>query len=140
MHYSSSWRLTHVLTVPVFPTSGGLLWISWPPSLVFWPTYPAMSAMRRFAWSAISGTDPEDCRKLFKIHDNEVKPVNPKAPEVKKPVIASPIAIAAGTITGLNIINRGVVTRSPIKEPARVKPASASKVPATGRSVTTATT
>lgn len=126
----------------LFP-SWALVWISWPTSLVLWPVYSATSSIRFLARSSCSCTDPVDpvaCRKKLKNHEREDSPVSPKAPDVRNAATARPIVRPAGTRTGLNIRKSGVVTASPIMVPVSVIPASASRVPPTGRSVRTART
>lgn len=65
-------------------------------------------------------------------HEIELSPVRPNIPEVKKPVVASPMVIAAGTMTGLKSRKSGIEIIKPITEPARSKPAMASSEPTKG--------
>ncbi|KVH92795.1 WD40 repeat-containing protein, partial [Cynara cardunculus var. scolymus] len=58
-------------------------------------------------------------------------------PEVRNPATARPTVSAAGIITGLKITNTGVAKASPIMVPARVIPASPSKIPPTGNKAIT---
>lgn len=60
----------------------------------------------------------------------------PKAPDVKKPVIAKPMTNAAGTKTGLKITKSSVVIARPMSVASRVSPARRRRVPPTGRRVT----
>lgn len=71
-------------------------------------------------------------------HDRDERAVIPIAPEERIPVMASPIPIAAGTRTGLKMMNTGVATARPISEPTNVRPERSRRVPPTGRRDTTA--
>ena len=72
------------------------------------------------------------------IQESDEIPVMPKAPDVKNPVTARPMTIAAGTKTGLHSTNSGVDSARPMSVPANVRPARRRRKPPRGKRVTTA--
>ncbi|GKC61657.1 hypothetical protein Tco_1089255, partial [Tanacetum coccineum] len=77
-----------------------------------------------------------DILTLLTTKPNEDNPVNPNVPQVKKPITDNPIAITAGTITGLKSMKTGVANASPIMVPTRVIPARPSKITPSGNNAT----
>ena len=53
-----------------------------------------------------------------------LRAVKPEPPEVAKPIASKPVVIPAGTRTGLNTTNSGIVAINATAVPARDKPAS----------------
>ena len=115
------------------PPSWACFWIPCPKPLVFSPNLSI--ALRKYPGSGAAAR-----RKEFTANDSDDSPVTPKAPDVTKETTASPMAMAAGTKTGLKIRNRGVITARPSALPAKVRPARSSRKPARGRRAMTART
>lgn len=92
--------------------------------------------MRFITWSSCSGMACVACRWYCNIHDSDVIPVSPNAPEAKQATTAIPRTKAAGTRTGLKMKKRGVVIARPMREPIKVTPESARSPPLIGRRVT----
>ncbi|KAG1366260.1 hypothetical protein COCNU_13G000500 [Cocos nucifera] len=121
-------------------TSWAFSWIPCPTSLASCPTRSTASAIRRFAGSMPSGLRRRQPLTLLTAHDNATSAVIPNAPDATNPVTASPIAIAAGTSTGLKSTNSGVAMASPMTVPVRAMPEKARRMPPMGRRVTTTRT
>lgn len=62
----------------------------------------------------------------------------PNAPEVKNPQTAAARVRAAGTMTGLKMMNTGMAKARPIRVPVRMRPARKRKNPPIGTPVTIA--
>lgn len=104
------------------------------------PTSPAASGIRCRFCSSCSDAFDTSLRTSSMKHESDDSPVSPNAPDARKPVTATPMAIAAGTSTGLKRRKSGVAKARPMTLAVSVTPERMRRSPPTGKTATTAST